>query len=498
MSCAFLLTAFAAFCIKVISASGTKQYTGQPCPVVLPAASSGTQPERIVNGTAPTGDLEQHMVQLAWDLGSICSGSLLSDYWVLTAAHCNVMPALYFAIVGGQTFSDGVRIEILQTITHPSFDESTWRDDIALVLLAAPAPVGSKFVLVNSVSSIPADYAFVRVAGYGRTQGTNFLEEGKLLEVDVPTAPTDICSAQMTAQGSPSLVLSSYHLCAGYEQGGCDSCQGDSGGPLFLFDTNESIVQVGITSYGIGCSNPKSPGVYTRLSRYISWMLQNGADFETSADGQNVFLETPKPSAPSEPTEAAEPSAPSGPSPSMQTSSDTSSGFFEGCFAANARVALLNGSTKTMEELLIGDLVQVSPGLYSEVFVFTHRVSSGMSEFIYLYSNFSDAPLTITAGHFLPVNGDMTEAKNARVGDTIELGKGGIAEITRLDFRKGRGMYSPQTLDGRIVVDGVVASTYTRAIEMGAAHALLTPLRYLFQIFGRTDVSFGVLEKAWW
>jgi len=55
---------------------------------------------------------------------------------------------------------------------------------------------------------------------------------------------------------------------------GTDSCQGDSGGPLIVNGTSsDSWVQVGITSFGIGCASG-TPGVYTDVSNYYDWVWE--------------------------------------------------------------------------------------------------------------------------------------------------------------------------------------------------------------------------------
>lgn len=66
-------------------------------------------------------------------------------------------------------------------------------------------------------------------------------------------------------------------LCAG-GVGGRDACQGNSGGPLVnsFVGTAKGRVQwyqEGIVSHGIRCGLTGFPGIYTRISSYIPWIL---------------------------------------------------------------------------------------------------------------------------------------------------------------------------------------------------------------------------------
>ncbi|XP_036088560.1 kallikrein-13 isoform X3 [Rousettus aegyptiacus] len=59
-------------------------------------------------------------------------------------------------------------------------------------------------------------------------------------------------------------------LCAGTKEGGQDSCDGDSGGPLICNGTLHGIVSWG----DFPCGQPDRPGVYTRVSQYVSWIQE--------------------------------------------------------------------------------------------------------------------------------------------------------------------------------------------------------------------------------
>ncbi|CAF4356403.1 unnamed protein product, partial [Adineta steineri] len=64
-----------------------------------------------------------------------------------------------------------------------------------------------------------------------------------------------------------------FQFCAGVVGGGKDTCQGDSGGPLMRFEpTQKRWVLAGITSFGLGCADPRYSGVYTRVSAYRDWL----------------------------------------------------------------------------------------------------------------------------------------------------------------------------------------------------------------------------------
>ena len=76
------------------------------------------------------------------------------------------------------------------------------------------------------------------------------------------------CKAFYTTNGI-TLTNPAFSLCSGTLKGGKDSCGGDSGGPMFLHKTK---VQVGITSFGVGCGRAMVPAVNVRISGYEKWI----------------------------------------------------------------------------------------------------------------------------------------------------------------------------------------------------------------------------------
>lgn len=159
------------------------------------------------------------------------------------------------------------------------------------------------------------------------------------------------------------------------------------------------------------------------------------------------------------------------------------------CFPASARVTTREGK-KRMNELVIGDEVLVKSGVYSPVFMFTHR--TGSVRYMFLKVSTESLSITLTRGHYLYVNGKLAMAESVRVGDTVIEWDGGDGKVTKVERLWDNGLYNPQTISGDIVVDGIVASCYTVRVEPEIAHALLAPLRWAFWAIGERSWGIGV------
>jgi desert hedgehog len=154
------------------------------------------------------------------------------------------------------------------------------------------------------------------------------------------------------------------------------------------------------------------------------------------------------------------------------------------CFPAHATVTLRSGASSRMDELAVGDAVHIGNGDFSEVFMFTHKLSGALSAFRRLTSA-SGAGVELTDGHYIYAGGALVRARDVAVGDELAVdGGAALSRVVRVEVVEARGLFNPQTLHGDIVVDGVVASTYTTALEPGLAHALLAPLRAVYTALG--------------
>ena len=53
--------------------------------------------------------------------------------------------------------------------------------------------------------------------------------------------------------------------------GGKDSCKGDSGGPLYTWKNRKAYL-IGVVSRGKGCATHNEAGIYTRITRKLTWI----------------------------------------------------------------------------------------------------------------------------------------------------------------------------------------------------------------------------------
>lgn len=94
--------------------------------------------------------------------------------------------------------------------------------------------------------------------------------------MEVDGVPTSRCNS---VYGQLGVAISENQLCAGGLKG-YDSCRGDSGGPLMALDSsirdNNYFYLAGVVSFGPSpCGMEGWPGVYTRVDRYVDWVLSH-------------------------------------------------------------------------------------------------------------------------------------------------------------------------------------------------------------------------------
>lgn len=148
------------------------------------------------------------------------------------------------------------------------------------------------------------------------------------------------------------------------------------------------------------------------------------------------------------------------------------------CFPANSTVTLQDGSLKRMDQIAVGDKVLTKSNMFSDVYMFSHKLSAVHSEFVRITTE-GGRSITLTGNHYLYANDRMAVASVVKVGDSLITSTGApdkVAEVSRI---WADGLYNPHTMQGDIVVDGILTSTYTSDIHPTLAHAALWPVRML-------------------
>jgi len=240
------------------------------------SAAADARADTIVGGQETTRTwsfmvfIEQGRQELdLFDL-QYCAGSLIAPTWVLTAGHCidnQALDPLTTTVVIGRhaiSGSDGERIQAKRVIQHPGYTSTG--EDLSLIELERapkgnPAPIK---IAGPGEENVWAPGVMATILGWGATSsggnGSDVLKEAQ-----VPVVPdADCVKAYSELRGAE--VKPDFEVCAGYlGTGETDTCQGDSGGPMLATAPDGSLRQIGVTSRGEGCAEPKYPGVYARV-----------------------------------------------------------------------------------------------------------------------------------------------------------------------------------------------------------------------------------------
>jgi len=281
--------------VKVIFKSNKKlNYGGFSCTATAtPSTGSGSCTCGQANRVGRiVGGVETEVNEYPWQAAMVyygssqvfCGASVIGSKHLLTAAHCTQAVTDYnldYQVLLGahgltNSASSQERFPAVEFIQHPAYDSSTYDNDISIIVIDGTVDFTlSQIRPVCLPANAANDYAYLTatVSGWG-TLESGGSQPDVLMEVDVPTMSNSDC------QNAYGNAITDNMLCAGYDEGKKDSCQGDSGGPL-IYNSGSGYTLIGVVSWGYGCASAGYPGVYARVTQYLSWISTNSASSTT-------------------------------------------------------------------------------------------------------------------------------------------------------------------------------------------------------------------------
>ncbi|XP_070509420.1 trypsin-1-like isoform X2 [Chironomus tepperi] len=200
----------------------------------------------------------------------ICSGSLISLDFVLTAGRCISSieyGAVKFVKLGAHNLNDGSKSMILtvkQTFKHSKDRISALQNDIALLKLQGPVRSNGNIWPICLPTRPYYDTRAIRT-GFGEIPSQNLLKDV------VSKFDQQVCKDSYGDRFNETTML-----CYGHQTERTSNCIIDEGGPLQVSNDDQvncTYTQIGIASFGhSNCDSTGVPSVYVNVYKYINWI----------------------------------------------------------------------------------------------------------------------------------------------------------------------------------------------------------------------------------
>lgn len=198
-----------------------------------------------------------------------CSGSIVADQWVLTAAHCVADKSVEsLLVVAGitdldQSDSEGQRRRVVRRILAPGYDLADGnRNDVALLRLDSPLEFSEDTSLVSMADSTMPGLEAMESGWSPSPSGelSSVLRSGKVTLLSNEEVSRDY-----------GIVLHEQQLATQPVDDSEGPCWGDDGSPVVV-ESAGSPRLVGVVSESSSCTDAGTPRVNARVSSFVDWI----------------------------------------------------------------------------------------------------------------------------------------------------------------------------------------------------------------------------------